>query len=382
MGEIFQGVSLEDLESGNLSADSIKTEEIVVPQEALGTTTKETTELQQEPEGIDLEVLANLGSEDSSLEEEIKDEGNSEKASEKTGVSPSSQNSMLSSLASALVETGVLSSLSEEEVKEIKDTESLMEAITKQIKTNEFSDLTEEQKEYLEAIRNGVDVETYAQTKANASQYKKLSDEVIESNAPLQKELIRRSFLIKGFDEEKAAKFAELAMKDENALEEAKLAKNSLVAHEEKLIQDKINQEKLVKQAKLDEEVKALEDLKSKITETSDLIPGIKFNSTFKDKAFSSMTTPVKVDKEQGPLNEVMKAYKEDPEYKLKLHALHVATKGFTDFSKLVTTTKSKAVKELKDKLDQTSTQTGLPIHVTSSSSQKDLLSALADLNI
>lgn len=380
MGEIFKGVSLEDLESGKLTEDSIVEETIT--EDSLLNGDKGTSNT--EDKGIDISVLENLGSgleDDPKGEKENIIEGNSETSEDSKG-SPSSQNKMLSSLTSALVETGVLSSLEESDLENIKDTDSLMEAIAKQIKYNEFKDLSDEQKDYLEAIRNGVDAETYTQTKANASQYKKLTEEVIENNTALQKELIRRSFLVKGFDEEKAAKYADLAMKDDNAIEEAKLAKNSLVAHEEKLLQDSIEAEKAKKQAKLDEEVKKLEDLKSKITETSELIPGIKFNSSFKDKAFSSMTTPIKVDKEQGPLNEVMKAYKEDPEYKLKLHALHIATKGFTDFSKLGTSTKTQAVKSLKEKLDQPSVTSGNPIHVTSSSSQKDLVKALEGLNL
>lgn len=373
MGQVFDGVNLEDLVEGNLSSESVTQEEV----NAEGTQTPEALK----EINFDLNEISSLTNEKEIDQETDTDEEINKTPEEKPKGSPSSQNSMLIPLTSALVESGVLSSLEEDDIKGIVDTDTLMAAVAKQIKTNELKDLNEEQKIYLEALRNGVPTEEYATQKSNAEQYKKLTDDVISKNEKLQHELIRRDFLLKGFDEQKATKFANLAMEDENAYEEALLAKNSLVAHEEGILNTQISEAVAKKQALIDKEVKDIEDLKSKITETSDLIPGIKFNSSFKDKTFASMTTPVKVDDKSGPLNEVMLSYKNDPEYKLKLHALHVATKGFTDFSKFASTTKSKAVQELKDKLESNSTA-GLPLHVTTSSTQKGLSKALADLNL
>jgi hypothetical protein len=40
-----------------------------------------------------------------------------------------------------------------------------------------------------------------------------------------------------------------------------------------------------------------------------------------------------------------MKNYNSDNDYKIRLHALHVITKGFTDFTKFKTTSKSDVIR-------------------------------------
>lgn len=379
MENVFEGINLEDLETGN--AESSKVESIttfVENKEGVSTETKET--IIPEELGIDLDVLSGLTDEveETTVEKTTKDD--TKETPGKTEQSLSSQN-MLSSLTSALVETGVLSSLSEEEVGEIKDTESLLKAVEKQIKKNELADLSEEQKSYLEAVRAGVDAKTYVDSKSVLAQYKALTEDQIENNENLQFELLKRNFLVKGFDDKDAIKYAKLAYEAEDSIEEAKLALNSLVAHEEKVLQEKIDSEKANKQKQIEAETAKLEELKSKINTASDIIPGIKINSLTKEKVFESMTNIVKVDGANN-YNEVMDAYKNDPDYKVKLHAIHVATKGFTDFSKFEKTTKSKAVMNLKEQLDQQGTaSSGASPSFGRGTVSKGILDALSSTN-
>jgi hypothetical protein len=308
-------------------------------------------------DSLSLEELALLdeeNSEESSGEDldKSKTRNNNKKPPADESDSVSSSAGVLTSLAGALKEAGVFSSLEEEDINEIKDVDSLIKAVEKQIKTNEYSFLNEEQKEYLEALEAGVPLETYSKVKSNAAQYEAIQDEQIEKNVNLTYELIRRGFIIDGVSSQKAESLAKLAIKEEDAVERAIEAKSALIKYELDLIEEE-------KQAKLEEKNNLIKEeqnkiaaLKSKILEKEELISGIKFNTQTRDKIFNSLTTPVKGDKNGNLKNEVMDLYDSDDDYKLRLHTLHVITKGFTDFSKIEKTTKTKAIKDLEEKLN------------------------------
>lgn len=371
MENIFEGINLEDLEAGNL--EGIQVNE--VSGERTETPNNENKEnITIEEVGFPIEVIADLT--------EIPNEEDLEKINKTPEATESSlsSKSMLNSLTSALVEEGVLSSLSKEELEEIKGTEDLLKAIAKQIKENEYSDLNKEQKEYLEAVRSGVNTREFLERKSVLEQYKAVTEEMINENENLQFELIKRSFLIKGFTDKEAIKYAKSAINTEDPVEEATNALNSLVAHEEKVLQETVEVEKAKKQAELEKEEQKIKELKSKVNSAADLIPGYKINSITKEKVFDSITSIVKTEGGNN-YNEVMDSYKNDLDYKLRLHALHVATKGFTDFSKFEKTTKTKAVSELKEKLEGYSTSSGVAPKINRGVATVGILEALKNAN-
>ena len=401
MGDIFDGIDLEDLanseeaiiEPSNLSAPPSITELNSEKGEEVKTeTTKEAIPVVGE---IDLEALAQLEEAVDAEKIEVNDEEDGKVKGEninpfKTPAddkssSPSSQET-LTSLASALTEAGVFSSLTEEDIKNITDTESLLEAVGKQTKNARYADLNDQQKQYLEAMENGIPHAEYASAAADLDKYKQISDAALAKNPAVAKELIKRSFLIRDFSTEDADKYATLAMRDPSALSDAVKAKQALINFEENKINSKLEAARASKEQALTAERTKLEELKSKVAETSEILPGIKINSTTKDKVFNSMTSIVELEGD-NPKNEVMKSYSEDAEYKLKLHAMHVLTKGFTDFSKLKAASKSKAVQDLKNKLDQTGAgKTGssggiVQDHITNGSTSGSLVEQLKKKN-
>jgi hypothetical protein len=332
--------------------------------------------------GIDINLISNLGSDD---DDGSDDESGKDTKKVKTPAidakASSSSQSALPSLALVLQEAGVFSSLTEEDLKDVQSVEDIVKAVEKQIKANELADLSEEDRSYIEARRNGVSHNEFIQTKANSEQYEKLTDELIEANEQLQFELIRRSFLIKGIDEKTASKLATKSVEDEDSLDEALEARQALIDYENKTLQDKITKAKEKADANLNAEKVKLESLKSKINENSEILPGVKVNSQTKDKIFNSMTTPVK-SKDNKLQNEVMDLYSSDAEYKMKIHALHILTKGFTDFSKFKNDAKSTAVKDLEEKLAQTGSgstgrSTSKSVSVSGGSTTKEMIAAL-----
>lgn len=334
-------------------------------------------------EGLDLDFLANVGDDtpggddDEDGKEIIKD------PAKKDAANSSSQNTF-TSLASALFADGSLSSLTDEEKASVTDASSLLALINKQIKENEFAGLTDTQKEYLDALATGVPHETYASTKANAAQYERITDENISSRPDLGIELIKRSFLAKGLDVAQATKYAELAAKGDSFQEDAVDARNALVAFENSRLLEEVNarKQKQLDDMKLAEQ--ELAKLKSTVTETTEVIPGIKVNSATREKIFQSMTTPTKVT-DDNPLNEVMEKYQSDPGYKMRLHALDVMTKGFTDFSKFTKTAKSTAAQKLEEQIAQsgvTSTGSSMKAGGVVSASQTEIKNALDFLKL
>lgn len=339
----------------------------------------------QNKDAISFEEIANLDVIDEiKADEKLPAQNTKTPAENNANASSSSQDSALPSLALVLKEAGVFSSLNEEDLKDIKDVDGIIKAVEKQIKTNELADLSDEDKEYLEARRKGVSHAEFIQSKSATEQYKALEDKAIEENPNLQFELIRRSFLIKGYDEAKAKRYAEKMMEGDDAIEEALTSKKALIDHEEETLKNKIKEKQDTFNKKLKDEQDAIDSLKSKINENSEILPGVKVNSQTKDKIFNSMTTPVK-NKDNKLFNEVMDLYGNDPEYKMKIHALHIITKGFTDFSKFKTTAKSAAVEDLEKIMREQgdsnhgSTKNFGASHSSGGSTTKSIIDALPD---
>lgn len=389
----FDGIDLENL--ANSESSIVETGSISDPNtgKTVNKNTSQASEendLQDNDEGIDINILAGDGDEGTEGNDDEDNDGDSSEKKNKEikvpaddAATSSSQNTF-TSLASALAEAGTLTTLTDEELAGITDAGSLLEALDKQVKDNEFAKLNDLQKQYMEALEAGVPHDTFVHTMASADAYAKISDEVIEGRADIQAELIRRSFLVKGFSAEKANSYAALAMKGDDPVKEAIESRNALVAFEKGRIDQEINAGKQSQEDQIKEAEKALANLKTKVTETSEVIPGIKVNSPTREKIFKSMTTPIKV-KDEMPLNEVMDKYESDAEYKMRLHALHVLTNGFTDFSKFTKTIKSTAIKDLEDKVNSG----GFPISgkpaskgVVASASQTDMAEALKHLKL
>lgn len=372
MGDIFEDIDLNDLansEEGVIKAGELNT---TAPADSPAPSSnsqaqEETTKPVEDPNAVDITALADLeetGEIDTTEVDKEEDDTNIQRtkapAEQDKGTSPSSQETF-TSLASALVEAGVFSSLEEEEIGEIDSAESLLGAIAKQADKARYADLNEDQRNYLEAMENGVSHADYVQYNAEADQYSNLDDNKISEAPALQKELIKRSFLIKGITAEDADKYATLAVNGGTGAEDALKAKQALIDYTKGQVQAKIDASKAEKEAQIAEEKARLEALKSTVKEKSEILPGIKVNSNTRDKVFKSLTTAVEMNGD-NPLNDVMKSYSENDEYKLAVHAMHVITKGFTDFSKFTNSKKSSAIKDLERIVNsQGSGKTGSP---------------------
>jgi len=359
----FDGISLEDLQNFDPTNDqtSISVQSLEINTDDKNkTTVKDLNTGEEIKDDIDIsfniEEIANITL--TPEEVEFKDKAKSKPASDDK--SSSVTNSLLTTLASNLHKAGILSELTDDELTGIASEDKLYEAIQKQIKANEYSSLTEDQKLYLKAIENGIPEEDFVTNRRHANYFKNIDDDKLAENLQLQADLIYQGFLIKGFSQEEATEYAVSIVKnDSNAYAKALKSKEAIIKYNDDAINKAIKEEETAKLNKAAEDRKKVVELKSKIDTANELIPGLTINQTTKDKVFTSITKAVAVDESGLPMNEVLDKYIKDPDYKMKLHALHVLTKGFTDFSKLKAETKTTIVKSLKEEFNNLSNGSG-----------------------
>ena len=147
---------------------------------------------QGSPEETEDESDASEGSEESGGEAVQETEDNDtitegddpENVSEGSAEEEDEQSSpqLYSTLASTLVEQGVLTSVDESSLKDIKSVDEFVEVMKSQIKAQEFADLTDTQKEILTGIREGASEDTVSRFKNAMTQLDAISNEMIESN--------------------------------------------------------------------------------------------------------------------------------------------------------------------------------------------------------
>jgi hypothetical protein len=271
--------------------------------------------------------------------------------------SSANNSSSLQLLATTLQAEGVID-LEDDEV--IESSEQIINAIKNQIKSNEYSDLTDSQKIYLEALRSGIPEEKVKENLNNIELLNNITTESIESNENLRKELIAQDFIAKGISSDRAYKLADSSIQLGEDLDDAKEAYNSLKAIESERITKESEQLKLKKEKDLEAHKEKLSSLKTRVLEQDEIIPGFKVNSATKEKVYQNMTKVVANDDKGNPLNALNAARLKDPE-KIEMieNYLFVLTNGFKDWSNFKSKVKTNAIKDLDKKLKQTQSVSG-----------------------
>lgn len=300
----------------------------------------------EEQEDIEIENKVNLdNSEDSNPERVAVEDTDVKDTNDSEGDSPNPY----SSLALALAEEGVLPSFDNTKDK-VQSVDDLIEIFKKEIKSNEYKDLTDEQREYLDAIRSGVPPEVYTQGKSALNELSSITQEEIADNEVLRNQLIIQDFVAKGVNQAKAEKLAQRSAdigEDENDALEAleSLKEIQKYQFEQSQLKHKADIEKLKQDS--DMQIKTLQKT---INETKEIIPGMSLTDKVKQRVFEQATKPVAQLQNGQYINAVAKAKMEDPiAFETKLNYLFYVTNGFSDFSKITTSQKSKAVRELDD---------------------------------
>ncbi len=264
-------------------------------------------------------------------------------------------------LTDVLREKGVLSSVEESSLKDIKDVDGIVEAIKAQIKAEELSDLDTTQKTVLKDMREGVETETANQFKSAMDNLNKLDDAKISEDKQVRFDLIYQDFLAKGFGKDKAIKLSNRSFEMKEDEVDAKEAKQSLI----KAVTDRYNtsaqKEKDSAKAKVDA-LKAEKDaLKNKILEGKEVIKGFDVPEVLRKEVYEGMVKTVSTNPDTGaPENELMKFQRENPvEYSQKLYYLFKVTNGFNDMDYFKGKKTTSSVKALETALRQSTHVSG-----------------------
>lgn len=295
---------------------------------------------------------------DEEKEKEITDDTSQERVGEKekekseeeegtTQKSPANSDEVLfSELAKAFKDRGLFSSIDAE----IKNEDDFVNAFKAEIKRNEFAQLNETQKEYLEALNEGIPHEIISEHQRTRAIFQDITDKDLEEDANLRKQVIIQERLLSGWTPERAERDFKRIQDLGEELEEAKVCTESLKEKEElnfKSEKERIKQEQIEgeKQAKA-----KLEELKQAVYKEDNFLGSLKVDDGLKMRVYETMTKPVGYTPDGKPINKLMQHRIENPvDFETKLYYIYELTNGFTNIGKFVNKATTAASKTLRN---------------------------------
>ena len=272
-------------------------------------------------------------------EEDVEDEGS--EGSE-------SSSNLYSSLAAFVHEQGLLPSL-DIDLKEIKSADDFASVFNKEL------DIQAELR--LNDYLANLDLNKIGIAKKDIQDLSTINSDLLKNDIDLAKRIIYDDYLNQGLDEKKANRMLNrlIDLGDDAILEDAEESLESLkefkareIERETQSYKERLEADK-IQQAKLDEQ------MKKTIYESKDLISGLKPNKALQDKVYKSINDIVGKSPDGTFENKFMKERRENPlEFEIRMYHFYELTNGFKDLSKISTTAKSSAVKDLEKIARQT----------------------------
>ncbi|MFT7118788.1 MAG: hypothetical protein ACI9LF_001170 [Flavobacteriales bacterium] len=329
-------IKLEEEKKEELSTDKKEGQEEIIKEDPL----KE-IEMDLDHEGNEINT---------SLEDEDEEEDDEDEPGEGTNIKPkeSSSSSDIADYASALYEEGAFPDIDEKELKEVKSVEDLINLNRKQIKANELKDLSPDQREALEAFRNGISVDDFKQMKVEQLQYDNITDEQI-NDEEIASKIVTDFLRMTNTDESVIEDLLESYKIDEKLSDKAKVYLPKIKT----AIKNK--NENFVKQNKAERET-AVGNIRTGLDSTKEVFKGININEKDRTELFDQMTRPAKVLEDGTQLDAVMVKRAEDPmSFMIKLH--YYTKLGLFDKEPntefLQTKARTKALSKLNEKFDK-----------------------------
>ena len=304
------------------------------------------TDEEENDDNIDVEdtTLENNNHVEDNSSEEVDEEDVEEEGSEGS----ESSSNLYSSLAAFVHEQGLLPSL-DINLKDIKSADDFANVFNKELDIQAELRLNN----YLENL----DLNKIGVAKQEIKDLNTLNVDILKNDIDLAKRIIYDDYLNQGLDEKKANRMLnrlidlgeDAVLEDaEESLESLKEFKAREIERETQSYKERLEADK-IQQAKLDEQ------MKKTIYESKDLIAGLKPNKALQDKVYKSINDIVGKSPDGTFENKFMKERRENPlEFEIRMYHFYELTNGFKDLSKISTTAKSSAVKDLEKIARQT----------------------------
>lgn len=285
--------------------------------------------------------------------ESVGEEDNQEEEDEESDNTEENRatNKFYSSIASALVDDGVLSSIDKESLKEVKDAESFAELLKKEIN----SKLSEEQQRVRTALDAGLEPSEISKYEKTLEFLNNFTEEALNEESEeaelRRKQLIYQDYINKGFSSEKAVKEVEKSINAGTDIEDALDALEGNKEFYTKQYNDLIKAEQTKKQTEQEIIKEQVTNLKKIILETEEPFAGYKVDKGTRELILKIVSDPT-VKGQDGKMYTALQQFQSDKptEFLHKVGLLYHLTDGFTKIDKLVKAkVKQEKLSSLKD---------------------------------
>lgn len=250
-----------------------------------------------------------------------------------------------------LVEDGVLANTKAEDFDGTAD--GLKKAMSNEIRyhVEQYkSQMPQEIKRLLDGYEQGVPFDEMLKVTSDAIRYDNIKEESLTDNIEIQKGLVKdylnQTTRLSDKMKDKMISQFEDGMELE---EQAKAALNELKGIQAQKEKDLIEHQKNERIAYENRQKETISKLEKHISETEEIIPGIKINQVIKDNIKKNLTVPVEYDQFGNPINKLGKYMMENPiEGEFMLNYMFEATDGFKDWGVFSKAGKSRAILELE----------------------------------
>lgn len=320
---------------------------------------EESTEQQEETIDNNEKQPSQQETEKPEVEEEVKDLTNQETENPNNTGANGSPN-LSSSIAEALVDEGVLQTLDQERLSQIKTTEDLIEAFKEDLRNQ----LDDTQKRIADALEYGMEPSRIQQYEQWISTLDKVTDDILngegDENENYRKNLIYKDYLNKGFEEADALEMVNRSIESGKDQDDAKKALSSLKKFYQKAYTDEVNAAKKEYEKHVAAQKKQFEELKSSIMDDKEnFFEQFELPKSARQKVFDAIAKPsISVGKDDNgkevKITALQKFIKDDPNKANKIiGTLYVLTDGFTKFENIMKGTVKKQVRKSVENLER-----------------------------
>ena len=281
----------------------------------------------------------------------------SEDESQESTDSASTSKNFFSSLANSLKQEGILPDLSDEDLKNVKDSKDISKLFDSYI----ASKMDEKQKRIDDALNLGVDASDIKKYENAISYIDSITDDKISNEGQegenLRKQLIYQDFMNRGYTKERAIKEVQKSFNAGTDIEDAKDALTSNRDYYKEGYEDLIEEAREAKNKVQEDIAQRTEAFKKNVLESDKVFGDIVIDTATKKAALDAVLKPQYKDSKGNMITAVQKYQQEHSDEFLKnIGIIYALTNGFTDLNKIVqskvkTATKN-AYRELENKIN------------------------------
>lgn len=282
--------------------------------------------------------------------------GSEDESQESTNSASTSKN-FFSSLANSLKQEGILPDLSDEDLKNVKDSKDISKLFDSYI----ASKMDEKQKRIDDALNLGVDASDIKKYENAISYIDSITDDKISNEGQegenLRKQLIYQDFMNRGYTKERAIKEVQKSFNAGTDIEDAKDALTSNRDYYKEGYEDLIEEAREAKNKVQEDIAQRTEAFKKNVLESDKVFGDIVIDTATKKAALDAVLKPQYKDSKGNMITAVQKYQQEHSDEFLKnIGIIYALTNGFTDLNKIVqskvkTATKN-AYRELENKIN------------------------------